>query len=259
MTTPRTTTAISAAAEPVAADDCSPISGAATAAGFTPVPDWLTRRRDVSHGGKLMWSRLARYASGNPDGKAFPSIRTLGREIGVQRGQAMVYLKELERKGLLAVERRNGCRSRYRPVHDHTPVQHGEPVQDTELSGSGSCTGPVQDHAPSSEDTRKTQGRKQPCTGGYTRNFLSFWEAYPRKTGKRAAFSAWKTLKGRPQVSGLIEAVNRQRNSDQWRREDGRFIPHPATWLRQGRGDDEPATTAAGNGQYQQTIVVPAL
>jgi hypothetical protein len=27
--------------------------------------------------------------------------------------------------------------------------------------------------------------------------------------------------------------------SEQWRRDDGRFIPHPATWLNQRRWEDE--------------------
>ena len=33
-------------------------------------------------------------------------------------------------------------------------------------------------------------------------------------------------------------AVDQQRNSIQWQREEGRFIPLPTTWLNQERWDD---------------------
>lgn len=36
-----------------------------------------------------------------------------------------------------------------------------------------------------------------------------------------------------------MTAVERQKCSDQWTQNNGQFIPHPATWLNQGRWDDE--------------------
>ena len=36
----------------------------------------------------------------------------------------------------------------------------------------------------------------------------------------------------------LVTAVERQKCSDQWTQNNGQFIPHPATWLNQGRWDD---------------------
>lgn len=66
-----------------------------------------------------------------------------------------------------------------------------------------------------------------------------FWEAYPRKIGKKAAQRAWKRSKDKPDISIIIEAIERQKTSDQWLKDCGRFIPHPATWLHQGRWDDE--------------------
>jgi hypothetical protein len=33
--------------------------------------------------------------------------------------------------------------------------------------------------------------------------------------------------------------------SEQWRRDDGRYIPHPATWLNQRRWEDEAEPAAA--------------
>jgi hypothetical protein len=37
----------------------------------------------------------------------------------------------------------------------------------------------------------------------------------------------------------MLSAIDLQKRSDQWRREGGQYIPNPATWLSQGRWDDE--------------------
>ena len=71
----------------------------------------------------------------------------------------------------------------------------------------------------------------------YTEGFEQFWTAYPRKVGKGGAFKAF--LKADQPIAGLLVAVEKQKRSEQWRKEGGQYIPHPATWLNQGRWDDE--------------------
>lgn len=67
--------------------------------------------------------------------------------------------------------------------------------------------------------------------------FDKFWAAYPRKVGKEAARKAF--LKARVPVETLLDAIEQQKRSAQWTRDNGQFIPHPATWLNQGRWEDE--------------------
>ena len=67
--------------------------------------------------------------------------------------------------------------------------------------------------------------------------FEAFWEAYPRKVGKSDAQKAFAKVK--VPVLTLIEAINKQKNSEQWNRDGGKFIPYPATWLNGGRWQDE--------------------
>jgi uncharacterized protein YdaU (DUF1376 family) len=80
---------------------------------------------------------------------------------------------------------------------------------------------------------RHDSGSNQPC------QFDMFWEAYPRKVGKKAARRAWDKAKDRPPIEKVLEAIERHKNSEQWVRENGQFIPHPTTWLNQGRWSDE--------------------
>ncbi len=71
--------------------------------------------------------------------------------------------------------------------------------------------------------------------------FAGFWEAYPRKVGKGSARKAYEALGANAELQArIIDAIARQRQSRQWTKDGGQFIPHPTTWLRQGRWDDEP-------------------
>jgi len=75
--------------------------------------------------------------------------------------------------------------------------------------------------------------------GVYPADFLSFWEAYPKKKQKGSALRAWKRASARPPVQVMVDAIKAQAGTDQWKKEGGQFIPYPATWLN-GRGwEDE--------------------
>jgi hypothetical protein len=68
--------------------------------------------------------------------------------------------------------------------------------------------------------------------------FAEFWAAYPRKVGKGGAEKLWGRLK--PDLPTVLKAIERARATEQWQRDGGQFIPHPATWLNQRRWEDEP-------------------
>lgn len=67
--------------------------------------------------------------------------------------------------------------------------------------------------------------------------FERFWLAYPRKVGKADARKAFAKVK--VPIETLLSAIEQQTRSEQWTTENGRFIPNPATWLNQGRWEDE--------------------
>lgn len=71
--------------------------------------------------------------------------------------------------------------------------------------------------------------------------FDRFWKAYPRKVAKPIALRAWMKLKPDDALTDvLIAAIDSARATDQWCKDDGQFIPHPATWLNQRRWEDLP-------------------
>jgi len=75
--------------------------------------------------------------------------------------------------------------------------------------------------------------------------FPKFWKLYPNKKGKAAAEKAWKKLKVTDDLFNLIaQGLARQCVSPAWTKDDGQFIPHPATWLNGKRWEDEVKPTS---------------
>ena len=83
-------------------------------------------------------------------------------------------------------------------------------------------------------------------------DFEKFWSAYPRKAGnKQKAFEAFK--KAGVSLETLLKAVEMQKQSAQWSKDNGQFIPHPATWLNGKRWEDQITVDKSGyvNGKRQ--------
>lgn len=70
--------------------------------------------------------------------------------------------------------------------------------------------------------------------------FESFWSMYPKKKAKQDARKAWDKLK----VDGtlyteIMRGLALHKKSRDWIKDDGQFIPHPASWLNGKRWEDE--------------------
>lgn len=68
--------------------------------------------------------------------------------------------------------------------------------------------------------------------------FSVFWGIYPKKIAKPAAEKAWAKIKS-SEYHLVLNGVAKWKASRQWLEENGRFIPHPATFLNQRRWEDE--------------------
>lgn len=135
------------------------------------------------------------------------------------------------------------------------PVEPGGDEPSTVDEPLDNCCATVEQHADIGHRTHdighrtKDEGQKASSSpdgdGGavdsspYPAAFEAFWQAYPNKKAKGYALKAWQRIKGRPPVEELVAAVERAKGSYGWRKENGAFIPHPATWLNGRRWEDE--------------------
>lgn len=74
-------------------------------------------------------------------------------------------------------------------------------------------------------------------------DFETFWRAYPRKESKAQARKSF--VKVTVPLETLLQALETQKRSDQWKRDGGQYIPYASTWLNQRRWEDEVPTQTA--------------
>lgn len=62
--------------------------------------------------------------------------------------------------------------------------------------------------------------------------FEIFYKAYPNKKNVKTARTRWEKMKVTPELfREIMEGLERAKNSQEWGKDGGAYIPHPATWL----------------------------
>ena len=70
--------------------------------------------------------------------------------------------------------------------------------------------------------------------------FNHFWEAYPKKANKIETIKAWNKLNPSPELmEQILTAIEKAKESEQWKQKDGLFIPYPHNFLKDRRWEDE--------------------
>lgn len=96
----------------------------------------------------------------------------------------------------------------------------------------------TKDSCPTPLDESKKAPRKKRTTPAYSEDFLLFWNTYPLRVGKGAAWKAYRAATRDIYPCDLYTAL--LLHLPALRAKEPQFIPHPATWLNQRRWEDDP-------------------
>lgn len=100
-----------------------------------------------------------------------------------------------------------------------------------DVSGREVLAGP----SAQADETGRSKAAGAKCAGAA---FQEFWQAYPKKRGRDAAHRVW--MQKRPPLPQCLAAIEKLRRTEEWRKDGGQFIPHPANWLAAGGWNDVP-------------------
>jgi len=84
-------------------------------------------------------------------------------------------------------------------------------------------------------------------------DFNTFWNLYPKKTGKAEALKSWR--KKKPDIDKVVSSLRWQVESQQWKQG---FIPNPSTYINQERWDDEQSTHPVRQNYTKQELATIA-
>ena len=94
-----------------------------------------------------------------------------------------------------------------------------------------------QEDKPKDEPKPKTRGKRSAYKPDW---FDALWKIYPKKNAKIAAQKKWDALKpDRETCRAILAGLERDKRSDQWQRDGGKYIPMLSTYLNQRRWEDQ--------------------
>lgn len=214
-----------------------------------------------------MWYWTPR--AGRSDGWIYKTREELQAETGLSRSEQETARKHLKARGILKEELRGvPARMHYRidgaklSALIRAALDDGEGPEPTSWPEGGQPDGdnvanwqaetlptiPETTAETTTERDIPTDDAVKPATSEdrLLARFDRFWQVYPRKVGKQAALREWKKIKPDDGMTDrMIAAVEVHKGTEQWRKDGGQYIPHPRTWLHQGRWDDVPQVELA--------------
>lgn len=212
---------------------------------------WARASRGITPTQKLVLLILADAA--NADGVCWNAAPSIAEETGLSDRAVRTALHDLIEAGAIAGTMRSGVRPLWTLAVSESGTtfhlkRNGVPVLKRNHVPSNRKHVPSKPETqsakpePGSAEPSRTQiepSRTQIIERGETLSadgFEDWWEAYPRKQGKDEARRCYaKAVKRGVSEAVLALGLQRQR----WPR-DRKFIPLPATWLNQGRWQDDP-------------------
>lgn len=190
---------------------------------FSIIPEWILVS-DISDRAVRVYGVLARFAD-NTTLRAFPRRSLMARMANCSLSSLDRALDELIEAGAIVKEARLDAKG-----------QHSNLYFVRRAPSSGVTTPLVRgDYPPSSPVTTITRTIELD-----TLNYIfdQFWEIYPRKVGKQAAYRALEKALAKYDGNVILDGLKRMVADKNLPAK--KFLPHPSTWLNEGRWEDEP-------------------
>ena len=163
----------------------------------------------------------------------------LARISGATLAEVEGYLGELTTAGVFSINDQ-GCIYSRRMIRDENirekraagGVLGGNPAlkiianKDNHKVGDKVNLPPNLKPTPSSSSSSSSSKDIPPPDG-----FDDFWKTYPRKTAKPAAIKAFKAAKINGALADVLADIETRKSRPDWLKNDGAFIPYPATYL----------------------------
>jgi len=201
---------------------------------FSIVPESVLDA-EISDRAVRIYAILARYAD-SETGKCFPSRETLAKRARCHWRSIDRAIQELIEIGAIEKHHRKDGDSYQSNLYVVRRVLTGQSGgTDTGVTGVLTPQSPPTDTGGNLTRTTELEPlNREPLN----EKFAQFWSLYPRRVGKTAAKKAFDKAVDSVGLETVLDGVKRFA-SDPYLPET-KFIPHPSTWLNEGRWDDDP-------------------
>ena len=210
---------------------------------YAIIPANVRYDKDLPPNAKLLYGEITALC--NEKGYCWATNNYFASLYSVGKRSITGWISTLEKKGFINLEfiRENGNKAYSRRLiriqggieKNHTPGKNL-------LGGIEKiCYTPIEkicqeNNTPFNNTSDNTP---LPPKGEGDASFDKFWAAYPKKVSKPQAMRSWKKIKPNAEALGTImAAIEVAKESADWKKEGGKYIPYPATWLNNRRWED---------------------
>jgi hypothetical protein len=204
---------------------------------------WVLEESESKLAARLVLLSIANHAKADGS-NAWPSLDQLALEAGVTRRHAIRCNRELEDLGELGVRRNKGPSGTNR--YDLTKMSPGHIVTSDTQGTEGVTSDDVASDTVSPEPSLTVLNRQR---------FAEWYDVYPKHVGRIAALKAFGRVLRTVEFAVLLEAAERYRDDP---KRDRDFTLNPATWLNQGRWEDEAIVTSSDAPLVRSAEVIEA-
>lgn len=164
-------------------------------------------------------------------GQVVIGLASLSAEIGLSIQQIRTALKHLKSTGEITIETTNHFTI--------ITLVNWEKYQDYDTRITSRSSSNQQTSNKQATTNNNDNNVKNKINNIYAQMFENFWSIYPKKRNKSKC-QEWY-LKNKPSEETqkeILLAVAFFKNEEQWKKDNGQFIPYPTTFLNQRRWED---------------------
>lgn len=241
--------------------------------GWSAVPNWVVHSSDLT--AYELLTLLALMSHQNASGECWPSLARLAAEARCTKPTVLNALNGLRDKGFVTWQKRSFEDGS--PATNFYRVQLTPPVNELDRGSKAALPGwsnsyqgvvklvdggskarllkqepfnnthrtiPTEQLPPTVPHDENTKTKTKRHT--YSSDFERFWQVYPKRVGKQAAYRRWRDAIKTASVETIIAGAERYR--DDPNREAG-FTKDPSGWLHDGRWEDDPLPARGDRGR----------
>lgn len=153
-------------------------------------------------------------------------------------------IRELEQCKLIKVERKTGVLNSYSLINNPYPLDVVPEIETSTPKGEESSTLKGQDTTTPKGHTTKENSKENlkedVQNGALEKNFELFWKSYPNKKDKKKSEDKFKKINFKKYpFEQIMASLEKQKHSEAWLKDNGKFIPMASTWINNERWNDE--------------------
>lgn len=162
-------------------------------------------------------------------GQLITGRKSISAKIHVSESKVQRVLKMLESEQ--QIEQQTTPRNRLITIVAWTDYQESERQTEQQLNNNRTTT---------EQQLNTNKNVNNGRSSIYAQKFEQFYAKYPKKKAKQAAVKAWGKLKPDDALfAQIMKGLDNHIRSEDWSKEDGKFIPYPASWINGRRWEDE--------------------